>query len=69
MSKLYIFKCENGKKYVATKGHCLSCKNCSDVFWDEDGPYALFCGKNCPPGSPCPAWEEDETMETIVEGE
>lgn len=70
MGKIYIFECENGKKYTVGKGMCLSCKNCSDVFYDEYGPYICFCGKNySPEATLCPVWEEDETMLTMEEGE
>ena len=70
MGKSYIFKCENGKLYVADEGTCLSCKNCSDVFWDyTNGPYLCFCEKNYNYGINCPEWEEDKTMEQWKEGE
>lgn len=40
------FECENGKRYAVKLGspaQCLVCKNCSDVFYDENGPYMWIC--------------------------
>lgn len=38
-----IFECDNGKKYVVPDRFCASCKHCTDVYYDYDGPYLFIC--------------------------
>lgn len=40
----YLFNCDNGKPYLIENDCCLVCENCTDIFYDWNGPYAFFCG-------------------------
>lgn len=60
-----LFKCDNGKTYVAYYGGCLACEHCTDIFWDyTNGPYAFVCelNKECKE-LPCDFFEVDESLE------
>lgn len=58
------FKCENGKTYEVPDKCCLTCKHCTDIWYDyTNGPYATFCSKGWLPASDgqCTKWEDDQT--------
>ena len=64
MSKQYVFKCEDGNRYICRDGSCLSCSKCSDIFYDyTNGPYAIICVEGHKDDIPCPYWEENTGVE------
>lgn len=72
MGKSYIFECENGRNYLIPEKHCLSCKYCTDVFWDyTHGPYMCLCSIRDIPKDQgdCDKWEEDPNMRILKEKE
>ena len=43
MCKMKTFECITGKKYNVPDKCCLVCKRCSDIYVDDNGPYAVCC--------------------------
>ena len=62
-SKYYVFECQDGHEYYCKEGQCLSCANCTDVFWDyANGPYMIICKKGLFPNRKCKSWEPDKNL-------
>lgn len=53
MDNMRSFVLEDGRKYQAFKTSGFFCKNCTDIFYDSGGPYALACNLNYNTGVPC----------------
>ena len=64
--KVWEFECQDGRKYYAKKGQCLSCANCTDVYWDfSNGPYMIICKENLLPNKDCKKWKPETNLKEV----
>lgn len=52
------FECENGKISLMPVKHCVFCKNCQDLIYDDLGPYMFGCDLRCDSFKTCGKFEE-----------
>ena len=43
-----VWVCETGMGWCCHPRNCVFCDNCTDIFYDSNGPYMIICDKDLP---------------------
>ena len=58
--KMKPFECDNGRVYNLPEKHCAFCQNCTNIFYDSNGPYLFICDIGGDGYKTCGKFEPDE---------